>query len=94
MPRGVVYRRATPVTITLWVITVTIKVVLDTIESAETHTFTVGPIWLAMSTTLAVQQYVMLNRAESLAPARTARSCCSEHPRRMPIPCGTSASVR
>lgn len=67
--QGVVYRRGTAVTITLWVITVTIKVVLDMIEVAQTRTFTVGPIWLAMAATLAVQQYVMLTRAKSLTTA-------------------------
>lgn len=64
--KGVVYRRGTAVTITLWAITVTIKVVLDLIEMAQTHTFTAGPIWLAMALTLAVQQYVMLTRARAL----------------------------
>lgn len=64
----VVYRRGTAVTITLWVITVTTKLVLDGYEVAATHAFTAGPIWLAMAATLAVQQYVMLHRAKSLTP--------------------------
>ncbi|MDQ2845417.1 MAG: hypothetical protein M3Y77_03500 [Actinomycetota bacterium] len=67
---GVVYRRGTALTVTLWVITVTLKVVLDGWETVTTHTFTVGSIWLAMAVTLAVQQGVMLRRAKSLTPAR------------------------
>lgn len=68
-PDGLVYRRGTALTITLWVITVTTKLVLDGYQMSATHTFTSGPIWLAMALTLAVQQYVMLHRAKSLTTA-------------------------
>lgn len=66
---GVVYRRATALTITLWAVTVSTKLVLDGWETATTHTFSAGSVWLAMAVTLAVQQLVMLRRAKSLALA-------------------------
>lgn len=63
---GIVYHRGTALTITLWAITVAIKIALDGYQLSVTHTITAGPIWLAMAVTLAVQQYVMTNRAKAL----------------------------
>ncbi len=79
-PDGVVYRRGTTLTITLWVITVTIKIAIDVWETTRTHTFSTGSIWLAMAVTLAVQQLVLLRRATTLT-SPTARTPVPEpHP--------------
>ncbi len=63
---GVIYRRGTAITVILWGVTVLAKGVLGGYEVSATHTFTVGPIWLAMGVTLAVQQSVMVTRAKAL----------------------------
>lgn len=63
---GVVYRRGTAITVTLWGVTVLAKSVLDGFEVSATDTFTAGTIWLAMGVTLAVQQSVMITRAKAL----------------------------
>lgn len=64
-PDGVAWRRGTPLTIALWVVSVAAHVVLDLFagHSAVAKSFTAASIWLFLALTLGVQREIIRARA-------------------------------
>lgn len=64
---GQLLRRGTALTLGLWATTVAIRLVLDAVVVAHTHTFELGGVWWAMAVTIGVQHLTVRHRARGRA---------------------------